>query len=66
MLPHVRDAFDEILRFWFDRGVAGLRIDVVHELVKDPPGRPNRPEIHNVLRRWRSLARAYEPERFRR
>jgi alpha-glucosidase len=63
MLPAVRDAFDEILRFWFERGVAGLRIDVVHELVKDPPSRANRPEIHNVLRRWRSLAGGYEPER---
>jgi alpha-glucosidase len=63
MQPEVRDAFDGILRFWFDRGVAGLRIDVVHELVKDPPSRPNRPEIHNVLRRWRSLAGGYDPER---
>jgi alpha-glucosidase len=63
MLPDVRAAFDEILRFWFDRGVDGLRIDVVHELVKDPPRRPNRPEVHNVLRRWRSLAGGYEPER---
>jgi len=63
MQPAVRDAFDEILRFWFDRGVAGFRIDVVHELVKDPPSRPNRTEIHNVLRSWRSLASGYEPER---
>ena len=29
------DAFDEILRFWFDRGIAGFRIDVAHALVKD-------------------------------
>ncbi|MCW2977239.1 MAG: hypothetical protein JWM06_2520 [Actinomycetia bacterium] len=42
----VRHAFDEILRFWFDRGVAGFRIDVAHALVKDrqlrdnPPARP--------------------------
>jgi alpha-glucosidase len=63
MLPDVRDAFDEVLRFWFDRGVAGLRIDVVHELVKDPPSRPNRLEVHNVLRRWHSLAGGYESER---
>ena len=63
MQPAVRDAFEEILRFWFDRGVAGFRIDVVHELVKDPPSRPNRTEIHKVLRRWRSLAGGYEPER---
>ena len=63
MQPEVRDAFDEILRFWFDRGVAGMRIDVVHELVKDPPSRPNRPEIHDVLRRWRSLAEGYDAAR---
>ena len=31
----VRDAFDEILRFWFDRGIAGFRIDVCHMIVKD-------------------------------
>ncbi|MGZ4302572.1 MAG: alpha-amylase family glycosyl hydrolase [Gaiellaceae bacterium] len=61
--PDVRDAFEEILRFWFDRGVAGFRIDVVHELVKDPPSRTNRPKIHDVLRRWRSLAAGYEPQR---
>jgi alpha-glucosidase len=63
MHPDVRDAFDEILRFWFDRGVAGFRIDVVHELVKDPPSQSNRPEIHGVLRRWRQIADGYEPER---
>ena len=27
--------FDRILRFWFDRGVAGFRIDVAHMVVKD-------------------------------
>lgn len=59
----VRGAFDEILRFWFDRGVAGFRIDVVHELVKDPPNQPNRAEIHDVLRSWRELAGEYEPAR---
>jgi len=45
----VRDAFDEILRFWLERGVAGFRIDVAHGLVKDrllrdnPPARPGDP-----------------------
>ncbi len=33
--PEVRDTFDDILRFWFDRGVAGFRIDVAHSIVKD-------------------------------
>ncbi len=33
--PQVRRDFEEILRFWFDRGVDGFRIDVAHGLVKD-------------------------------
>ncbi len=59
----VREAFDGILRFWFDRGIGGFRIDVVHELVKDPPDRPNLPEIHRVLQRWRTHADGYDPGR---
>jgi alpha-glucosidase len=30
----VREDFEEILRFWLDRGVDGFRIDVAHALVK--------------------------------
>jgi alpha-glucosidase len=67
----VRGAFDDILRFWFDRGIAGFRIDVAHGLVKDrqlrdnPPDDPwannmNRPEVHDVYRRWRRIADTYE------
>jgi alpha-glucosidase len=59
----VRTAFEEILRFWFDRGIAGFRIDVVHELVKDPPDRANLPAIHEVLRTWRAIADGYDPGR---
>jgi alpha-glucosidase len=33
--PEVRAEFESILRFWFDRGVDGFRIDVAHGLVKD-------------------------------
>ena len=32
----VRSEFDEVLRFWLDRGIDGFRIDVAHGLVKDP------------------------------
>ncbi|MEQ7125147.1 alpha-amylase family glycosyl hydrolase [Actinopolymorpha sp. B11F2] len=32
--PEVRDEFADILRFWFDRGVDGFRIDVAHGLDK--------------------------------
>jgi alpha-glucosidase len=82
----VRDEFDHILRFWFDRGVAGFRIDVAHMVVKDRELRDNppvpegahwmdqlrgqwpvhnqcRPEVHDVIRRWRRLADSYDPPR---
>lgn len=32
----VRAEFDDIFRFWIDRGVDGFRIDVAHGLAKDP------------------------------
>ncbi|MFN8081348.1 MAG: glycoside hydrolase family 13 protein [Kineosporiaceae bacterium] len=34
--PAVRAEFEDILRFWFDRGADGFRIDVAHGLIKDP------------------------------
>jgi alpha-glucosidase len=34
--PEVRAAFDDILRFWLDRGVDGFRIDVAHRMARDP------------------------------
>jgi alpha-glucosidase len=33
--PEVADLFDDILRFWLDRGVDGFRVDVAHSLVKE-------------------------------
>ncbi len=65
----VRAEFEQILRFWFDRGVAGFRIDVAHALIKDPELRNgvrymrNRPEVHEIHRRWQTIAREYEPKR---
>ncbi|MFT4262949.1 MAG: glycoside hydrolase family 13 protein [Nocardioides sp.] len=32
--PEVRAEFEDVLRFWFERGVDGFRIDVAHGLVK--------------------------------
>jgi alpha-glucosidase len=34
--PEVRREFDAIYRFWLDRGVDGIRVDVAHGLFKDP------------------------------
>jgi len=66
--PDVRAEFDDILRFWFDRGVRGLRIDVAHALIKDRRLRDgdrylrNRPEVHEIYARWQGIAAGYEPK----
>jgi alpha-glucosidase len=39
----LRDAMDDVLRFWFDRGIAGFRIDVAHAVIKDRELRDNVP-----------------------
>ncbi len=61
----VRDAFDDILRFWFTRGIAGFRIDVAHAIVKDPDLRDAgiQPGVHDVHRRWRALTDQEDPPR---
>ena len=33
--PEVREEFEDVLRFWFDRGADGFRIDVAHGLAKE-------------------------------
>jgi alpha-glucosidase len=54
----VRAAFDGILRYWLDRGVAGFRIDVPHALVKDrelrdnPPARPDESPVWAAVNQW--------------
>jgi alpha-glucosidase len=54
----VRSAFDEILRYWLDRGVAGYRIDVAHALIKDrelrdnPPARPTESPTWARIGQW--------------
>jgi alpha-glucosidase len=64
----VRDEFDRILRFWFDRGVRGLRVDVAHALVKDRELRDGekhmrcRPEVHEIYARWQAIAAEYDPK----
>jgi alpha-glucosidase len=66
--PAVRDEFDDILRFWFDRGVRGVRIDVAHGIVKDRDLRDgerysrNRPEVQEVFARWQRVAAEYHPK----
>ncbi|MCD5345068.1 glycoside hydrolase family 13 protein [Agromyces sp. H3Y2-19a] len=74
--PDVRAEHEEILRFWFDRGVAGVRIDSAGLLIKDPelrevpetvaPGQhptEDRDEVHEVYRSWRRIADSYDGTR---
>lgn len=45
--PAVRDEFDDIYRFWCERGVDGFRIDVAHGMTKHPDF-PDNPQIAPV------------------
>lgn len=39
--PEVREAWDNVFRFWLDKGVDGFRVDVVWHLIKDDKLRDN-------------------------
>jgi len=71
--PDVPALFEDVIRFWLDRGVAGLRVDVAHGLFKDPDlpdiagRRPlnapspyrHRPELQPLYRSWRAILDSY-------
>ena len=66
----VRRDFEDVLRFWFARGVDGIRIDSAALLCKDaalpdvsglePPGPAHpytdRDEVHEIYQSWRAIA----------
>ncbi len=71
--PAVRTEFTDVLRFWFDRGADGVRIDSAGLLTKDPalpevaadaPPGPTHPfsdrdDVHEIYKSWRALADEY-------
>ncbi|MHA7987767.1 glycoside hydrolase family 13 protein [Rathayibacter sp. CAU 1779] len=74
----VRREHEDVLRFWFDRGAAGVRIDSAGLPVKDPtlpdmrgvsghaPGTHphlDRDELHDIYRAWRRVADGYSEPR---
>jgi alpha-glucosidase len=74
--PKVREDFEDVLRFWFDRGADGVRIDSAALLIKDPtlsdfdPENPPTPHpfedrdaVHDVYRSWRRIAESYSEPR---
>jgi len=74
--PDVSAEHEDVLRFWFDRGAAGVRIDSAALLVKDPELAEERPDtgpgehpftdrdaLHDIYRRWRAIADSYDEQR---
>jgi alpha-glucosidase len=72
----VREEFEDVLRFWFDRGADGIRVDSAALLMKDgaladfDPADPpvphpylDRDEVHEVYRSWRAIADSYPQPR---
>jgi alpha-glucosidase len=45
--PLVQEAFEDILRFWLDRGVDGFRVDQPHAMGK-APGLPDHPDVERA------------------
>ncbi|MFJ8871636.1 alpha-amylase family glycosyl hydrolase [Streptomyces sp. NPDC102473] len=69
--PTVRREHEEILRFWFERGVAGVRVDSAALLAKhpdlpdfvagvDPHPYLDQDGIHDIYRSWRAIADEYD------
>ncbi|MGI5181225.1 glycoside hydrolase family 13 protein [Dactylosporangium sp. CA-152071] len=64
--PAVRDEFEDIVRFWLDRGIDGIRIDSAAVLIKDPlvsDKYEDNEGIHDVYQAWRRISDTYTPPR---
>ena len=63
--PRVFEAVVDVMRFWFDAGVDGMRLDAVPYLVeREGTNNENLPETHAVLKRLRAVIDAEYPDRF--
>ncbi|MFE7579198.1 alpha-amylase family glycosyl hydrolase [Streptomyces sp. NPDC057521] len=74
--PLVRAEYEDILRFWFDRGVDGIRVDSAamcskdpdlpdydHSVFPDPHPYVDLDENHDIYRGWRAVADCYSEPR---
>jgi alpha-glucosidase len=69
--PEVRAAMKDVMRYWFERGVDGFRVDVVNLLAKGPelasPDHPDEhdkwgdePAVHPLMRELRAVADEFD------
>ena len=76
--PEAAPFFADVIRFWLDRGVAGIRIDVASSMFK-APGLPDIPadspvhgpsphhhrgELHELYKSWRAILDSYPADEF--
>ena len=62
--PAVRAAMYNVMRFWFDRGVDGFRIDVLWHLIKraDFPDNPPNPAYHPAMGEMRRVLQIHSTD----
>ena len=53
--PEVEAAMHDVLRFWMDRGVDGLRLDAIHKIAKDPLLRDHTSAARRHDEDWESI-----------
>ncbi|HEX6109208.1 MAG TPA: alpha-amylase family glycosyl hydrolase [Ktedonobacteraceae bacterium] len=53
--PAVKNAMLDVVRFWLDRGVDGIRIDSAHRFMKDPQLRDNPPNPNPKVTAYKLL-----------
>ena len=53
--PEVEAAMHDVIRFWLDRGVDGLRLDAIHKIAKDPLLRSHADAPHRHDEDWETI-----------